>query len=229
MKCLALRHLAFEDLGTFAPLLQQRGFDIDYRDAGIDPITAADEADADVLVVLGGPIGVYDSALYPWLHSEIDVVRRRLRDARPLLGICLGAQLMAAAMGARVYASGSKEIGWAPVALSAAGAVSPLRHLADTAVLHWHGDTFDVPAGATMLASTATTPHQAFSVGRHALALQFHAEVNPARFEAWLVGHASELGQSHIDVAALRAAGAHHGAAQAHAGAALLGEWLASH
>ena len=226
MKCLAIRHLAFEDLGTFAPVLRQRGFEIDYREAGIDRITAADEAHADVMVVLGGPIGVYDSPAYPWLSDEMALIRGRLQAARPLLGVCLGAQLMAAALGARVYASGSKEIGWAPVALSPAGAASPLRHLTDTAVLHWHGDTFDLPTGATLLASTSQTPHQAFSVGQHALALQFHAEVDPARFEAWLIGHATELGHSRIDVSTLRAAGQLHSAAQATAGAVVLTQWL---
>lgn len=226
MKCLVIRHLHFEDLGLLAPLLVRRGFEIHYREAGVDAVRADEWQAADLVVVLGGPIGVGDMEVYPWLVDEIAAVRKRLQQGRPLLGICLGAQLMAAAWGARVYPGPRAEISWAAVTLSAVGRQSPLRHLAACPVLHWHGDTFDLPTGAVGLASTALTPHQAFSVGSTALALQFHPEVDVDRFESWLIGHTVELRKHQIDVAALRLQAQQGVAQRATACAALFDEWL---
>jgi len=226
MKCLAVRHLAFENLGVFEAVLAERGFDIAYLGAGGRPIDAAILLEPDLLVVLGGPIGVNDTGLYPWLQAEIDAVRERVLAQRPTLGICLGAQIIATALGARVYPGKAKEIGWAPVTLSEAGQASPLRHLAASPTLHWHGDTFDVPEGARLLASTELTPHQAFDWGDKVLALQFHPEFKAADMEAWLVGHTMELGLAKVDIPALRAATAVHGQAQASAGRAMLANWL---
>lgn len=226
MKCLAVRHLAFEDLGVFEDVLVERGFEVSYLDAGVQPIEAATLAAPDLLVVLGGPIGVYDVPAYPWLQAEIDAVRERVLHKRPTLGICLGAQIIATALGARVYSGKAKEIGWLPVTLSGAGQASPLRHLGNHPTLHWHGDTFDLPEGARLLASTAITPHQAFDWGPSVLALQFHPEFEAARVEAWLVGHTMELGQAGVNIPALRAATAVHGPAQAAAGRAMLSDWL---
>lgn len=223
MKCLALRHVAFEDLGVFEEVLSRRGYEVAYRQAGVQHPSAADWDGADLVIVLGGPIGVNDQADYPWLRNELAAVQQRLQAQRPLLGICLGAQLMACALGARVFAGPAKEIGWAPVQLSAHGAASPLRHLAGQPVLHWHGDTFDLPPDATRLASTALTPNQAFSVGRSALALQFHPEIDAARFEAWLIGHTVELAAVGADIAALRSAAAMHNSVSSKA---FFEEWL---
>ncbi|HSI59693.1 MAG TPA: glutamine amidotransferase [Ideonella sp.] len=228
MHCLVIQHLAFEDLGSFAPVLRQHGYRLDIRQAGVQPVSADEWATADLVVVLGGPIGVGDVGGYPWLADQIVQLGRRLQQRRPVLGVCLGAQLIAAALGARVHPAGAKEIGWAPLQLTPQGQHSPLRHLAQTPVLHWHGDTFELPPGAELLAATGLTPHQAFGIGRHALALQFHAEVDPAAMEAWLIGHTLELHLAGVDLAALRAATAQHGAAAAQAGAALLGEWLSA-
>src|SRR6185436_5058732 len=129
----------------------------------------------------------------------------RLSRRRPTLGICLGAQLIARVLGARVYPARAKEIGWHPLQLTSAGEASPLSHLRATSgqVLHWHGDTFDLPAGAAHLASTEVCPHQAFSIDA-ALALQFHLEVDVHRIERWLIGHVCELGVNGVDVAQLR-------------------------
>jgi len=156
--CLVVRHLSFEDLGVFESELQEHGFAVTYRQAGVDFISDHEWHHADLVVVLGGPIGVNDVDRYPWLADEIRHISRRLSSSKPLLGVCLGAQLMAAALGARVFAGPRKEIGWTQISLSSAGHKSPLRHLKGVQVLHWHGDTFDMPAEATLLASTDVTP-----------------------------------------------------------------------
>ena len=173
---LALRHVAFEDLGLLAPWLERRGHAIRYAEAPTDDVARIDPLAPDLLVVLGGPIGAYEEAQYPFLVPELRLLERRLAAGRPTLGLCLGAQLMARALGARVYPGKAKEIGWSALSLAPAGRESCLRHLEATPVLHWHGDTFDLPERAVRLASTALTENQAFAWGDAALALQFHAE-----------------------------------------------------
>lgn len=198
-----IRHVHFEDLGSFAAPLSRAGYEIRYHDIGRhglpDPIAP------DLLIVLGGPVGVYEEGKYPFLREEITLLVARLVAGRPTLGICLGAQLIARALGAKVYPSGVKEIGWGPVDLTEAASATPLRHLAHTPVLHWHGDTFGLPQGATHLASTALCRNQAFGVGSNILGLQFHPEADPtAGIEPWLIGHAAELGSAGIDPCVLR-------------------------
>jgi GMP synthase (glutamine-hydrolysing) len=158
-----------------------------------------------LLIVLGGPIGAYEEEKYPFLVDEIALIEDRLSANLPTLGICLGAQLMARALGARVYPGPAKEIGFASITLTEAGRQSCLAPFADHSVLHWHGDTFDIPEGAVRLASTDICPNQAFAVGRHALGVQFHPEAGGPGFERWLIGHTLELAMAGIDVAALRA------------------------
>lgn len=224
---LALRHVPFEDLGLLAPLLAQRGHTVRYVEMPLAELGPVDALSPDLLVVLGGPIGVYENDRYPFIDREVEWLERRLAARRPTLGICLGSQLMAKALGARVYPSGIKEIGWQPVTLTSAAATSCLRHLADTPVLHWHGDTFDLPAGAVHLASTPACRNQAFAVGEHALALQFHAEAAGQGLEAWFVGHACEIGATpNVTVGALRAATQRHSAALVERGGACFREWL---
>jgi GMP synthase (glutamine-hydrolysing) len=190
---LAIRHVPFEDLGSFAPVLSERGFAIAYRDAGLDDLGARDIVDADLLIVLGGPIGVYEAKAYPFLKGEIAAVERRLKAGRPVFGLCLGAQIMAKALGARVYKGKRKELGWSPLALTDAGRNSALAELgARTSVLHWHGDTFDLPRGAELLASTPLYENQAFS-WRNALALQCHIETTVRGLERWFIGHTLEI------------------------------------
>lgn len=212
---IVIRHVAFEDLGTLETLLVERGFELRWLDAGVDALDPIDPAAAALLVVLGGPIGVYEHDRYPWLAAQLAWLRRRLDARRPTLGICLGAQMIAAALGARVYPGPAKEIGWTALELSAAGRDSVLAPLdgALTSMLHWHGDTCDLPAGATRLAGTPACAQQAFEWGGCALALQCHPEVDPARLERWLIGHAGELAQVGIEPAALRTQTQLHGAA----------------
>lgn len=220
----AIRHVPFEDLGYFAAPLEEAGYAIRYLEAGLDAPGAADNAD--LLVVLGGPIGVYQTEVYPFLADEIAVVRRRLADGRPTLGLCLGAQIMVAALGGRVFPGGTKEIGWSELTLTDAGRASPLAALDGTPVLHWHGDTYELPDGAVNLASSAVYEQQAFAVGDHGLALQFHPEVTAEGLERWYIGHTVELGVAGVSVIDLRADAARFAAGLADAGRAMLRQWF---
>jgi GMP synthase (glutamine-hydrolysing) len=227
--CLAVRHVAFEDLGFFGPLITARGYDIRYHDAGIDCFDADALVAPDLVVVLGGPIGVYEQSTYPFIADEIGAVAARLAVDRPILGICLGAQIMAAALGAGVAPGPVKEIGYAPLKSTEAGRRSFLGPLGTTPVLHWHGDNCDLPAACECLAATPHCPVQAFTARTPSqLALQFHLEVEPARFEAWLVGHTVELGEAGIDPRELRDDARTLGPALREVGCKVLGSWLDS-
>jgi len=225
---LAIRHVPFEDLGLLGPLLADRKHTVRYVEAPTADFADVDALAPDLLVVLGGPIGVYESDRYPFIDAEVALLQRRLAAAKPTLGICFGSQLMAKALGARVYASGVKEIGWAPLTLTSDGAASCLRHLA-TPVLHWHGDTFDLPIGAVRLASTPACRNQAFSAGPHALALQFHAEACGPPLEAWFVGHACEIAATPaVSVPQLRADTQRFSPALEQCGRACFGDWFST-
>jgi GMP synthase (glutamine-hydrolysing) len=219
---LAIRHVGFEDLGAFEAPLTAAGYAIHYADSGMEEPAG----DPDLLVVLGAPIGAYEDELYPFLKAEIAFIEARLKAGKPILGICLGAQLMARALGALVYPGKAKEIGWKKLELTAAGEtlLAPLKGLP---MLHWHGDTFDLPEGATNLASTDICQHQAFTYGEHALAFQFHPEAQAAGFERWLIGHACEIAGAKISVPGLRADMLKYAPASIKAGQTVLENWLA--
>lgn len=223
---LALRHLAFEDLGLIEPLLRERGFEVRYHEVGVDDFTAIDLDAVDLLIALGGPVSAEDERNYPWLADEVALLHRRLDAMRPLLGICLGAQLMARALGAAVRPMGVKEIGFAPLTVTMAGQGTVLAELRDQPVLHWHGDQFALPAGLASLAATAVCPHQAFAPHGRALALQFHPEVDPARIEQWLIGHGDELAAAGLRPQALREAAKQQGPGLAEALVRLMQRWL---
>jgi GMP synthase (glutamine-hydrolysing) len=226
-KALAVRHVHFEDLGSFAPVLEAHGYGVAYADAGIDDLAAIDEAAPDLLVVLGAPIGAYEEDRYPFLEAELALIHRRLDSGRPILGLCLGAQLMARALGAEVKPGPAKEIGWGPVTLTEAGRAGPLRHLGNQPVLHWHGDAFSLPEGAQRLASTEICPNQAFSLGPTVLGFQFHPEAAVATFERWLIGHAVEIAGAGLSPDILRRETETHGPGAAERGRRVLEEWLA--
>ena len=225
---IAVRHVHFEDLGVLEPLLAERGYGVRYVDAATEDMAAIDANDDDLVVILGAPIGAFDEEVYPFLAAELDLTHRRLARGRPLLGVCLGGQIIARALGADVKPMGVKEIGFSALGLTEAGQASPLAGLGAAPVLHWHGDQFEIPAGAERLAFTDTCPNQAFSAGPAVLALQFHLEADPARIERWLVGHAAELAQAGLDPRALRRQAEVCGPALAKLAPAVIGAWLAT-
>lgn len=185
MHVLIFRHVPFEGAGRIAPVLEAQGYRLEYADLYGAAAVLPDWRAAAGLVFVGGPMSVNDDL--PYLRQELAVLDEALRSDKPVLGVCLGAQLLARAAGARVYPNATKEIGWFPVTWTAAAAQDPLfRGLgAGETVFHWHGETFDLPPGAVHLAQSQACRNQAFRVGRAAYGLQFHLDVTPEMIEDW--------------------------------------------
>lgn len=203
-----IQHVPFETPGVLSDVFQEKQLSVKTVEAPFLRELPEEDLRPDVLVVMGGPIGAYEESLYPFLMDELKWIERHLAGGGVFLGICLGSQLLARVLGARVYPGNGKEIGWHPLSLSEGGRSSPLERLEGLPVLHWHGDTFDLPACSSLLASTNDYPHQAFSVGKRVLGLQFHLEVTPRDLERWYVGHACEIsGELTIDLNVLRVQG----------------------
>ena len=191
---LVLQHVAVEGLGAIADALAARGIAVrTIRTYAGEPVPA--RLDAEALIVMGGSMGVYEADQHPHLRDELRLIDAALAAGRPILGTCLGSQLLAAALGARVYPNTRKEIGWYEVELSDAAREDAL--LGDMpqrfTPLHWHGDIFDLPTGAVHLAASAMTPHQAFRHGAHAYGLLFHLELRRAHLDTWMTAFADDL------------------------------------
>ncbi len=225
---LALQHLAFEDLGYFNEIFIQYGYHVHTLEIPVISLENIDPLAADVWVILGGPIGVYETDSYPFLTQELKLIEKRLAAGKPTLGICLGGQLIAKALGAEVYPATTKELGWGTIQLTAAGQNSCLAALGENEpVLHWHGDTFNLPNGAVLLASTQPVPNQAFSWGTHALGLQFHVEITAVGMERWLVGHRAEIAHTPgVNISQLRATTLQQAKKLQQRGSKLLDSWL---
>jgi GMP synthase (glutamine-hydrolysing) len=184
---LALQHIACEPPAAFEDELRDRGYDLVRveLDEG-EPLP--DWRQFAAIVVMGGPMGAYEDALHPWLGPEKQLIREAVEADVPVWGVCLGAQLLAASLGARVYGGERPEVGLLEVELTPEAASDPVFRDAPSSftTLQWHGDTFDLPAGATLLASSPAYPHQAFRIGR-SYGLQFHLEVSLELATEW--GH----------------------------------------
>lgn len=226
-RALVVRHTDYEGIAGFADPVEAAGYAIERIDIACPGFATADFLAPDLLILMGGPMGVYERAAHPWIAGELARLGARLAADRPTLGVCLGAQMIAAALGARVYPGPVKEVGFGALALTDAGRAGPLRHLADVPVLHWHGDSFDLPEGTTLLASTPRYANQAFARGARLLGLQCHPEMGEdLRFERWL-GDAAYVAQGGTTVDQLRADYAAKGPAAVAAGRATIAQWLA--
>jgi len=178
MNVLILQHVDFEGPGQIQRWVSNSGYT--FQSLLITEQTQWPRQEAfDMLIIMGGPMGVYDEAQYPWLHKEKQFIHDAIALQKPVVGICLGAQLIACVLGASVYPAQTPEIGWFPVYRVPQPDTLLASLLPETFTpLHWHGDTFDLPHGAIRLAETSVCPNQAFCVGERILGLQFHLEAN---------------------------------------------------
>jgi GMP synthase (glutamine-hydrolysing) len=223
---LVLRHDSAIGLGNLGPVLEEHGYEVVTVDAPHEDVTAIDAIAPDLLVVLGGDEAAYETDRYPYLGHEIELLRQRVAAERPVFGVCLGAQMLAEAMGARAYRGPRKEVGWLGVDLTDAGADSPVRHARGIRFVQWHGDTFDLPAGVDRLASSPQYANQAFRRGDWLLAVQFHPEVTPQIHEDWLAAWGDELPEYDLTVERMRELQAECGPVAEAASRAILGEFL---
>lgn len=191
-KILVFQHVAHEILGTLNPMFKAHGFRIKYVNFGREPAAKPSLTGYAGLVILGGPMNVDDVVKHPHLKLELALIEKAIKEKMPVLGICLGAQLMAKALGAKVYKNRAKEIGWCDIRLTTAAKHDPLfSHFHEREkIFQLHGDAFDLPANAVHLASSELCENQAFCFGEKAYAFQFHLEVDAPMIHRWLkIGH----------------------------------------
>lgn len=194
MRAHCLQHVPFEPPASIESWLSGAGSQLTTtRFYAGESLPAVSEID--LLVVMGGPMSANDDARHPWIAGERRFIREAIDEGKAVLGVCLGAQLIARAMGARVYANREREIGWLPIEGLSGTGTGPAwaRAGIETTVFHWHGDTFDLPPGAVHLARSAGCGNQAFRIGDRVMGLQFHLEVTPAAMQGMLAHGRAEL------------------------------------
>jgi len=227
-RALIIRHVPVEGVAAYREPIEAAGYQVDRIDVADAAFATLDLNAPDLLIMMGGPMGVYEQEAHPWIACQLRRLAPRLAADRPTLGVCFGAQMIAAALGARVFPGPVKEVGFHPVTVHANAVDGPLRHIAGQPILHWHGDTFTLPEGVDLLASSPAYAHQAFARGPNLLALQFHAEMGEdARFHEWIEQWPEAIEEAGSDVVALRAAHEAHGPGAVAAGRAMIAQWLA--
>jgi GMP synthase-like glutamine amidotransferase len=203
-----LQHVPFEGIGSIGPWLKIAGHQVScsrlYASPELPPLAAFD-----ALIAMGGPMSVNDELELPWLAPEKHLVREAVSSGMPVLGICLGAQLIASSLGARVYRNAEREIGWFPIEGIARPENGLFRFPGALRAFHWHGETFELPPGATLLARSEACENQAFQIGKRAVGLQFHLETTPSSARALCENCRNELrpGRFVQDESAILAAG----------------------
>lgn len=186
-KILVLQHVDYEILGTLYPLLKEKGFQVDCINFGKNPSARTDLKQYAALILLGGPMNVNQTKKYPFLAYEVELIQEALALDIPVLGICLGAQLIAKALGGKVEKHAHHEIGWYKMSISEDGKSDPLlKHIQDEYIFEWHGDTFSLPKSCTLLASTKTCSNQALKYGEKVYGFQFHLEVDIPTIKRWM-------------------------------------------
>jgi len=187
-----LQHVPFEGLGSIEDWLRQKQYEITST-RFFESEELPHPHDVNLLIVMGGPMSANDEEEFPWLISEKEFIRQCIQLGKSVLGICLGAQLIANAMGARVYRNRYKEIGWFPVQGVPSNNSSFFSFPPTFEAFHWHGETFDLPPGAVRLARSEGCENQAFQLGRSVIGLQFHLETTPATVREILTHCRAEL------------------------------------
>jgi GMP synthase-like glutamine amidotransferase len=222
MSVLVFRHVPYEHLGLIAPVLEAAGLEYEYLDLSLGFARRVELESASGLVFMGGPMSANDDLAC--LRREVEIIREAAATSLPVLGVCLGAQLIAKAFGARVYRNEVKEIGWYPVYWTGEAAHDGLfAGLPGPAtVFHWHGETFDLPSGAVRLSYSDACRNQAFRYGDYIYGLQFHLEVTPAMIGAWLAEDANAADLREVDHPVDPEAGSAH---LARLGMAVFGRW----
>ena len=192
MRAHYLQHVPFEGLGSIESWLQNTGYEISstqFFNTGVLP----DIEEFDFLIVMGGPMSVNDEAEHPWLVTEKKFIRRTIEAGKPVLGICLGAQLIANALAGKVFSNLEKEIGWFPVEAVESESASVFRFPKETEVFHWHGETFNLPKGAVQIAKSKGCKNQALQISNNVIGLQFHLETTPHSAQAIVENCRDEL------------------------------------
>ncbi len=223
----ALQHVRCEPPGRIQHALEAEGVRIRaIRAFAGDPVPR-EMGEALGLVIMGGPMGVYDREAFPFLVDELRLIENALKKGRPVLGVCLGCQLLATALGGRVRCGPRKEIGWYPVRLTEAARTDPLLGSSPESfvALHWHGDVFDLPPGAERLAFSAVTENQAFRYGENAYGFLFHMEVTAAIVREWVWEFAGELREAGLGAREILAGIPRHLAGLHRVGDAVFGAW----
>jgi GMP synthase-like glutamine amidotransferase len=190
MRAHYLQHVPFEGLGSIEPWLKANGCELTHT-RFFESTDLPDAEAIDFLVIMGGPMSVNDEEKFPWLFSEKQFIREIIESGKPVLGICLGAQMIASAMGASVFPNSVKEIGWFPIHAVHSNDGPIFRFQLSETVFHWHGETFDLPPGAIHLARSEGCENQAFQLGKSVIGLQFHLETTPAS-AVKIVSHCSD-------------------------------------
>lgn len=207
MRAIVFRHTNSEGLGSVSQALEKAGVDYRFIDTFREDFEDFDPFSSEILIVLGGAMGVYQAEHYPFLYDEMKYIEKRIEKNFPVLGICLGAQMIAKVLGADVYpGEPGGERGWFDMHITQEGKTSPVDHFCKTRtkMVCWHGDTFDLPENAVRLASSDMYENQAFSYSENILGVQFHPEATPHIMHNWFVSAAPRVATGEIDLEKLR-------------------------